>query len=125
MCRYLVANMKSMRKHWQTVHQWSQYPERGRGPQSQQAARTAELQRSYETAWEQAEAARTAAPVEATQLHDANPWLRMTRWTEYLQDIPPAGLIHNALKEGGLPPTSLDAYWPSPAPPAELHALYP
>ncbi|KAH2165416.1 hypothetical protein KXV74_005446 [Aspergillus fumigatus] len=44
-------------------------------------------------AWEQAEAARRQAPVEPTQLHDANPWLRMTRWTEYLQDILPADLL--------------------------------
>lgn len=46
-------------------------------------------------AWEQAEAARRQAPVEPTQLHDANPWLRMTRWTEYLQDISPADLLRS------------------------------
>lgn len=46
-------------------------------------------------AWEQAEAARRQAPVEPTQLHDANPWLRMTRWTKYLQDISPADLLRS------------------------------
>lgn len=30
-------------------------------------------------AWEQAEAARAAAPIKPTQLHDANPWLRITQ----------------------------------------------
>ncbi|KAH3277027.1 hypothetical protein KXV19_006590 [Aspergillus fumigatus] len=137
-CHYLVSSIKAMRTHWQRVHQWSQYPERGRGPQSQRAQREAELQQSYETvlyqqlfpsragshyihirfphgrappppqpsqaqqaidvvvqAWEQAEAARRQAPVEPTQLHDANPWLRMTRWTEYLQDISPADLLRS------------------------------
>lgn len=46
-------------------------------------------------AWEQAEAARQQAPVKPTQLHDANPWLRMTRWTKYLQDISPANLLRS------------------------------
>lgn len=46
-------------------------------------------------AWEQAEAARRQAPVEPTQLHNANLWLRMTRWTEYLQDISPADLLRS------------------------------
>lgn len=130
--------MKVMRMHWQRVHQWSQYPKRGRGPQSQRAQREAELQQSYKTvsyqqlfpsragshyihiqfphgrapppprpsqaqqainavvqAWEQAEAAHRQAPVEPTQLHDANPWLRMTRWTKYLQDISPADLLRS------------------------------
>ncbi|KAH8425087.1 putative telomere-associated RecQ helicase [Aspergillus melleus] len=40
--------MKSMQKHWQTAHQWSQYPERGRVRLSQRAERQAELQQSYE-----------------------------------------------------------------------------
>ena len=137
-CHYLVSSMKAMRTHWQRVHRWSQYPERGRAPQSQRAAREAELQRSYEIvsyqqlfpsragshyihirfphgrapppprpsqaqqaidavvqAWEQAEAARRQAPVEPTQLHDANPWLRMTQWTEYLKEIPPDDLLRS------------------------------
>lgn len=33
-CHYLVSSMKAMWTHWQRVHQWSQYPECGRGPQS-------------------------------------------------------------------------------------------
>lgn len=137
-CHYLVSSMKAMRTHWQRVHQWSQYPKHGRGPQSQQAQREAKLQQSYKTvsyqqlfpsqasshyihirfphgqappppqpsqaqqaidavvqAWEQAEAARQQAPVKPTQLHNTNPWLRMTQWTEYLQDISPADLLRS------------------------------
>lgn len=37
MCHYLVSSMKAIWMHWQRVHQWSQYPKHGRGPQSQRA----------------------------------------------------------------------------------------
>ncbi|KAF4294543.1 hypothetical protein CNMCM8686_003245 [Aspergillus fumigatus] len=39
-------------------------------------------------AWEQAQArARANQAIQASQLTDANPWLRMTRWADYLQGI--------------------------------------
>ncbi|KAF7174589.1 hypothetical protein CNMCM5623_008049 [Aspergillus felis] len=39
-------------------------------------------------AWEQAQAqAKANQAIQASQLTDANPWLRMTRWADYLQGI--------------------------------------
>ncbi|KAF7184892.1 hypothetical protein CNMCM7691_008768 [Aspergillus felis] len=39
-------------------------------------------------AWEQAQArAKADQVIQASQITDANPWLRMTRWAEYLQGI--------------------------------------
>ncbi|EAW15378.1 uncharacterized protein NFIA_047030 [Aspergillus fischeri NRRL 181] len=39
-------------------------------------------------AWEQAQArAKADQAIQASQLTDANPWLRMTRWADYLQGI--------------------------------------
>ncbi|KAF9882951.1 hypothetical protein FE257_004862 [Aspergillus nanangensis] len=46
-------------------------------------------------AWEAAEAARQATPIEPDALADANPWLRSTRWPEALQGIPGADLLRS------------------------------
>ena len=45
-CQYLVSHMDSMRKHWRAVHQWSQYPRRGRVFECDQAQGQAELEQS-------------------------------------------------------------------------------
>ncbi|KAF9890012.1 hypothetical protein FE257_006692 [Aspergillus nanangensis] len=58
-------------------------------PPSDQAQRAVD---AVLQAWEAAEAARQATPIEPDELTDANPWLRRTRWPEALQGIPAADL---------------------------------
>ncbi|GFF29924.1 hypothetical protein IFM61606_10444, partial [Aspergillus udagawae] len=54
-------------------------------------APTAHIQATIDAviqAWEQAQAqAKADQAIQASQLTDANPWLRMTRWADYLQGI--------------------------------------
>ncbi|KAH3536352.1 hypothetical protein KXW20_002471, partial [Aspergillus fumigatus] len=57
-----------------------QFPH-GRAPPPPRPSQAQQAINAVVQAWEQAEAARRQAPVEPTQLHDANPWLRMTRWS--------------------------------------------
>ncbi|CEL11237.1 hypothetical protein ASPCAL14340 [Aspergillus calidoustus] len=46
--------MNSMRKHWKTIHQWSQQSHGGRVSQREKARGEAELARSYtRVAWQQ------------------------------------------------------------------------
>ncbi|KAL4777910.1 hypothetical protein BJX76DRAFT_363253, partial [Aspergillus varians] len=46
------------------------------------------------TAWqEQQKKQEEARVIQAGQINDANPWLRMTRWAEYLQGIDPGDLL--------------------------------
>ncbi|KAF7184233.1 hypothetical protein CNMCM7691_004919 [Aspergillus felis] len=63
-------------------------------PQPEEQARTAPTAHIQATvnaviqAWEQAQAqAKADQAIQASQITDANPWLRMTRWAEYLQGI--------------------------------------
>ncbi|KAH1429787.1 hypothetical protein KXX32_004325, partial [Aspergillus fumigatus] len=113
--------MESMRKHWRTIHKWSQQTHRGRAGPKEKARGEAELQQSFQyvswqqvfpsglgshyihirypdwvplppsmqgvqaavnevvQAWEQAQAqAKADQAIQASQLTDANPWLRMT-----------------------------------------------
>jgi hypothetical protein len=45
-------------------------------------------------AWEQAQAwAKANQAIQASQLTDANPWLRMTQWADYLQGIQARDLL--------------------------------
>jgi hypothetical protein len=46
-CNYVATTIKSMRKHWQVVHQWSQQSHRGRVSQKDKARGKAELQQSF------------------------------------------------------------------------------
>jgi hypothetical protein len=53
-CQYLACHMDAMRKHWRTMHQWSQQSRRGRVGQQERARGEAELARSYRrVAWQQ------------------------------------------------------------------------
>ncbi|KAJ0292971.1 hypothetical protein COL922a_014214, partial [Colletotrichum nupharicola] len=53
-CQYVAASMNSMRKHWKTIHQWSQQSRGGRVGQREKARGEAELARSYtQVAWQQ------------------------------------------------------------------------
>ncbi|KAB8226794.1 uncharacterized protein BDW43DRAFT_305076 [Aspergillus alliaceus] len=47
------------------------------------------------TAWEEAEAEKAQQTVQAVEVTDANPWLRVTGWTEYLQDIAPQVILNS------------------------------
>ncbi|KAF7174628.1 hypothetical protein CNMCM6106_000089 [Aspergillus hiratsukae] len=45
-------------------------------------------------AWEQAQAqAKAAQTIQASEITDANPWLRMTGWADYLQGISEKNLL--------------------------------
>ncbi|KAA8651124.1 uncharacterized protein ATNIH1004_000002 [Aspergillus tanneri] len=45
-----------------------------------------------ENAWKEAQS--TPSTIQASDITDANPWLRMTRWSEYLEGIAPKDLFH-------------------------------
>jgi hypothetical protein len=73
---------------------------RSRDPQPEEQARTApnpNIQAAVDEvvqAWEQAQArAKADQAIQASQLTDANPWLRMTRWADYLQGIQARDLL--------------------------------
>ena len=74
------------------IHIW--FPH-GRAPPPPRPSQAQQAIDAVVQAWEQAEAARRQAPVKPTQLYDANPWLRMTQWTEYLKEISPADLLRS------------------------------
>jgi hypothetical protein len=53
-CQYVACNMDAMRKHWRTIHQWSQQTRAGRVGQRERARGQAELARSFtRVAWQQ------------------------------------------------------------------------
>ncbi|KAL4947037.1 hypothetical protein BDW69DRAFT_199945 [Aspergillus filifer] len=129
-CQYIGTHIRTLRKHWQQVHGWTQQRQRGRVGAAEQAAGKAKLQQSFHrVAWQQVfptrknshlvhirsrdpEPDKPLAPanmreqiaadikaratadeqeaasqaVEADELHDANPWLRMTQWARYLAE---------------------------------------
>ncbi|KAH3517681.1 hypothetical protein KXV93_006505 [Aspergillus fumigatus] len=58
-----------------------QFPH-GRAPPPPQPSQAQQAINVVVQAWEQVEAARQQAPIEPTQLHDANPWLQMIQWTD-------------------------------------------
>ncbi|KAL4860531.1 hypothetical protein BDV12DRAFT_204941 [Aspergillus spectabilis] len=106
-CQDIGSCIKTMRKHWSKEHGWTQYPHRGHVTAEEKARGELELQQSYQRPDElpvpasdqqqivaqiKAQAAadeREAASqvIQADELHDANPWLRMTRWARYLVDV--------------------------------------
>ncbi|KAB8277439.1 hypothetical protein BDV30DRAFT_234770 [Aspergillus minisclerotigenes] len=97
-CRYIGRSINGMRWHWRKVHGWSPYGRGGYVLRAQRIQSEAELRQSYTVAIEavrkaveQAQA-RAGPIVEANDIRDANPWLRMTGWMRYLQDIPFSGL---------------------------------
>ena len=117
-----------MRKHWRTVHGWTQYPRRGRATLKKQQRQKQVLQQLFvlvnyqqifpfrkgshyihvrggktelyiPVSTEQVDEAIAAVQQAVDQIqahaqsssgediHDTNPWLRVTRWTQYLQDF--------------------------------------
>ncbi|KAG2000804.1 hypothetical protein GB937_010816, partial [Aspergillus fischeri] len=60
-------------------------------------APTAHIQATVDAviqAWEQVQAqAKADQAIQASQLTDANPWLRMTQWADYLQGIQACDLL--------------------------------
>ncbi|KAL4734147.1 hypothetical protein BDV11DRAFT_198752 [Aspergillus similis] len=134
-CLYIGSWFKTMRKHWQQAHGWTQHPHRGHVPAEVKAQGERELQQSFrQVAWQQVfptrknshlvhirsydaqaepptpapDRAQIAAEIKARAaddeqqarqsadsetLHDANPWLRMTRWARYLAGVHVPDLI--------------------------------
>ncbi|KAF9882558.1 hypothetical protein FE257_007183, partial [Aspergillus nanangensis] len=48
-------------------------------------------------AWEQAQAQQVHQPIEPDEIHDANPWLRLTGWPKLLQGIPGPDLLRSVV----------------------------
>jgi superfamily II DNA or RNA helicase len=130
-CLYIGTHIRSMRKHWQQVHGWTQQGRQGRVGAAEHAVGAAEFQLSFRTvAWQQVfptrknshlvhirscdpepdeprlpsteyeqiaaeikaravddEKQATCPTAESETPHDANPWLRMTRWARYLAGV--------------------------------------
>ncbi|KAI9374464.1 hypothetical protein BJX61DRAFT_540811 [Aspergillus egyptiacus] len=106
-CSYLATSIETMRKHWQACMSWQQvFPSKqgshyiyirfpdGRPPPP---APTTQIQQAVDamcTAWqEQQERQQQERVIQAGEINDANPWLRMTRWAEYLQGVDPSDLL--------------------------------
>ncbi|KAH2532109.1 hypothetical protein KXW97_009288, partial [Aspergillus fumigatus] len=103
-CHYVTRSIKTIKQHWREHHGWKVLYKGGRprffpsrkgshyiwvqrpNQQPEEQARTTPtptIQAAVDAvvqAWEQAQArARANQAIQASQLTDANPWLRMTR----------------------------------------------